>query len=79
MSFYVLVWYSYLELRQTTPKELAAALNRGTLVELAFTVPLAVLFIYGGYLWEVRRLLQMSFSFFLFLSPCLILTLALHC
>jgi hypothetical protein len=55
LTFYVLVWYSYLEHRQTTPKELAGALNRGVLVEMVFTLPLAVLFVVGGYVWEVSK------------------------
>ena len=55
MTFYVLMWYSYLEHRQTTPKELASALNRGMWIEMAFTVPLAVFFVVGGYVWEVSE------------------------
>ena len=51
-TFYVLIWYAYLEQRQSTPKELAAALNRAMLLEMCFTVPVAGLFLALGYVAE---------------------------
>jgi hypothetical protein len=41
-----------LDERQTTPKEMADALNRGVCVELVVTISPALVFLYGGYTWE---------------------------